>query len=81
MVLEQDGKEVRSTENSRSKFLGRVEDGYLNGWIELEERESKELEERRSLRLRMSSDYKSFSGNFWHTMSAVTGQIWGKRKE
>jgi len=73
LVLKQDGQKVRSAENSSIKFKGRVEGDDLDGWIE--------LDKQRSLRLKISPDYKSFSGNFMQSMSVVTGQIWGKRKE
>ncbi|UCH21491.1 MAG: hypothetical protein JSU83_23850 [Deltaproteobacteria bacterium] len=73
LVLTQTGKNVKSTKDSCCKFMGEFEGGYLNGWMELRSRQY--------LRLKMSPDNLSFSGSFKHTMSAVTGQIWGKRKE
>lgn len=72
-VLKQDGKEVKSTENSYGKLTGTVEGYYLDGWIE--------LGNRRSLRLKMSLDNLSFSGNFKYYGPAVYSKIWGNRRE
>jgi hypothetical protein len=72
-VLKQDGNQVRSIENSYGEFTGSIEGDYLNGWIE--------LGNRRSLRLKMSSDNLSFSGNFKNYGPAVYSKIWGKRRE
>jgi hypothetical protein len=72
-VLKQDGEHVRSIENSYGQFKGSIEGDYLNGWIE--------IGNRRSLRLKMSSDNLSFSGNFINFGPAVHSKIWGKRKD
>ena len=71
--LRQNGKIVKSTEDSCCKLEGIVVDGYLEGWIE--------IQKRRYLRLKMSQDNLSFNGDFRSSIYGVYSQIWGKRKE
>ena len=71
LVLEQDGKIVKSAQDSCCKFQGKIEGNYLNGWID---------GKKQKFRLRMSKDNKSFSGNF-KNRKPFASSIWGKRKE
>ena len=58
-VLKQNGKTVKSTEDSCCEFSGTIEGGILKGWIEFDVRPGK-----KRCGLKMSSDNKSFNGSF-----------------
>jgi len=58
-VLKQNGKRVKSTEDSCCEFSGTIEGGILKGWIVFDARPGK-----KRCSIKMSSDNKSFNGSF-----------------
>ena len=76
LVLKQNGRTVKSTNDSLCKFSGTIEGNTLKGWIEINE------ERISNCSLKLSSDNKSFKGMFvdlkWELNDSF---LWGKRKK
>jgi len=76
LVLEQNGKTVKSTNDSFCKFSGTIEENILKGWIEINEARISNCS------LKLSSDNKSFKGSFidlkWELNDSF---LWGKRRQ
>jgi len=75
-VLKQNGKKVKSTNDSCCKFSGTIEENTLKGWIEIYEGQ------RFFCNLKISSDNKSFKGSFRASgWTPIWSFLWGKRKQ
>jgi hypothetical protein len=76
LVLKQNGRTVKSTNDSRCKFSGTIEKNTLKGWIEINE------ERISNCSLKLSSDNQSFKGSFvdlkWELNDSF---LWGKRRK
>jgi hypothetical protein len=76
LVLKQNGRTVKSTNDSSCKFSGTIEGNTLKGWIEIDEKRISNCS------LKLSSDNKSFKGSFidlkWDLNDSF---LWGKRKK
>lgn len=76
LVLKQNGKTVKSTNDSFCKFSGTIEGKILKGWIEINEARISNCS------LKLSSDNKSFKGSFidlkWELNDSF---LWGKRRQ
>mgnify|MGYP001819987242 CR=1 FL=1 len=76
VVLKQNGRTVKSTNDSRCKFSGKIEGNTLKGWIEIND------DRLSNCSLKLSSDNKSFKGSFidldWELNDSF---LWGKRRK
>ena len=75
-VLKQNGKTVKSTNDSCCQFSGTIEGNILKGWIDFDKGR------RKICSLKISSDNKSFKGSFrapgWNPGESY---LWGKRRQ
>lgn len=75
-VLKQNGKTVKSTDDSYFEFSGTIEGNILKGWIDLDKRKPLKCS------LKISSDMKSFKGSFrgpnWTPRESF---LYGKRRQ
>ena len=75
-VLKQNGKTVKSTDDSCCKFSGTIEGNILKGRIEFE------MGREKNATLKISSDNKSFKGSFFATdWGPRDSTFWGKRRK
>jgi hypothetical protein len=76
LVLKQNGKTVKSTDDSYFEFSGTIEGNALEGWIDLDKQQPLKCS------LKISSDMKSFKGSFrgpnWTPRESF---LYGKRRQ